>query len=65
MQYNFGYCLTKDLESFQKRLDLMLRECTDISLTFCNGLDFRLLPGAYATYDTHPFEPRGKGFELG
>ncbi|CAK9060858.1 unnamed protein product [Durusdinium trenchii] len=46
---------TADLQSFQKRLDLMLREADDICLVFCNGLDFKLLPGAHATYDKEPF----------
>lgn len=38
----------------------------DIVLTFCNGLDFKLLPAAYATYDTHPFKrPGGEWLVLG
>ncbi|CAK8998747.1 Hypothetical protein SCF082_LOCUS5761 [Durusdinium trenchii] len=47
---------TADLQSFQKRLDLMLREAR-WGLCWCNGLDFKLLPGAHATYDKEPFMP--------
>lgn len=54
---------TQDLEAFQKRLDLMLKEATDTELVFCNGLDFKLLPAAYATYDSEPY--RSVGDEIG
>ena len=56
---------TQDLENFQKRLDVMLKQESplDIVLTFCNGLDFKLLPAAYATYDTHPFKSVGDEIE--
>ncbi|CAJ1335004.1 unnamed protein product, partial [Effrenium voratum] len=48
-----------DLPGFQKRLDFMLQEAADIELVFFNGLDFKLLPAAYATYDKHPFTKPG------
>mmetsp|Transcript_108562 Transcript_108562/g.259151 ORF Transcript_108562/g.259151 Transcript_108562/m.259151 type:complete len:1412 (+) Transcript_108562:82-4317(+) len=50
---------SKDLPGFQKRLDFMLQEAADIELVFFNGLDFKLLPAAYATYDKHPFTKPG------
>jgi len=33
----------------------LCRKATDIELVFCNGLDFKLLPAAYATYDSEPY----------